>query len=152
MVEQIQIAWRTWISEWESGLSMGVQRLTQLANALESEGQEVTTLRAVCDSLQKRVEASLSKLSSDELAFKRHVECGHTPWRRDCRTCIHAAAYRSPCKRKKHAHMFTLCMDLAGPFKVSTDYSGAAKYAVVGVYTYPKGGRTGFFRRAAGEP
>ena len=138
MVEQIQTAWRTWISEWESGLSMGVQRLTQLANALESEGQEVTSLRAVRDSLQKRVEASLSKLSSDELAFKRHVECGHTPWRRDCRTCVHAAAYRSPCKRKKHAHMFTLCMDLAGPFKVGTDYSGAAKYAVVGVYTYPK--------------
>ena len=34
--------------------------------------------------------------------------------------------------------MYTLCLDLAGPFKQGSDHTGAAKYAVVGVYTYPQ--------------
>ena len=138
LVAAIQKAWSLWVSEQDSGLSLGVRRLQELAEALKNEAQEVSALERVCQALSHRAEASLNKLSEEEKAFKRHVECGHTPWRKDCRTCVYTAAHRSPCRRRKYPHVYTLCVDLAGPFKPGTDYTGSAKYAVVGVYTYPK--------------
>ena len=134
----IQDAWNKWVSEESSGIDLGVRRLKELSKALRLEGRDSSSLDKVCASLEARASQRVSRLTPEEVALKKHVECNHTPWRRDCRTCVYTAAHRSPCRRKKHPHMYTLCLDLAGPFKQGSDYTGAAKYAVVGVYTYPQ--------------
>ena len=136
--EAILRSWKEWVSEESSGLGLGVKRLRQLSDALKAEGQSSAALDRVCQAFQDRARSRLSKLSPAELSFRKHVECGHVPWRADCRTCVHSAAHRSPCRRRKHPHMYTLCLDLAGPFKPGLDYAGSAKYALVGVYTYPR--------------
>ena len=136
--EAILKAWKEWVSEADSGVEAGIQRLQELSVALRHAGQDSAALDRLCHALQERARARLSKLTPAELSFRKHVECGHTPWRSDCRTCVHSAAHRSPCRRKKHPRMYTLRLDLAGPFKQGSDHTGAAKYAVVGVYTYPQ--------------
>ena len=138
LVRAIQAAWRVWVSEGVSGVSHGIHRLQELVTAMQDEGKDVTMLRQLCQRLEEQEASQVCKLTPVELAFKKHVECGHVPWRNDCRTCVYGAAFKSPCRRKKFPHMYTLSVDLTGPFKTGLDYTGKAKYMLVGVYTYPK--------------
>ena len=83
----------------------------------------------------------LSKLTKEQReAWHRHLLNDHQPYRADCSVCINAQATGYQHRRRKHPTMYTMTMDLAGPFKQKgrdmehEDY----KYVMVAAYRCPK--------------
>ena len=72
--------------------------------------------------------------------WKRHVENGHLPYNKRCRTCIETAATGRSHRRVIAPSCYTLGLDLCGPFRVPGETADAKgyRYALVGVYTMPK--------------
>ena len=84
----------------------------------------------------------VSKLTKQQQAeWKQHLMNDHQPYRADCSVCINAQAYGYQHRRRKMPGMFSLAVDLAGPFKQKgrdmefDDY----KYVLVAAYRCPKG-------------
>ena len=89
----------------------------------------------------RELDAKLSKLTKEQReAWRRHLENDHQPYRADCSICINAQATGYKHKRVKSPHLFTVAMDLAGPFVIRgrdldhNDY----KYLLVASYRCPK--------------
>ncbi|OLP85824.1 hypothetical protein AK812_SmicGene33144 [Symbiodinium microadriaticum] len=115
-----------------------------------SMGFQDTVARAIWESLggtaidEEELEAldvKLSKLTAEQKeAWKRHLLNDHQPYRSDCSVCINAQATGYQHRRRLHPTMFTVAMDLAGPFKQKgrdmdhDDY----KYLMVAAYRCPK--------------
>ena len=85
--------------------------------------------------------ARLSKLTKDEKeAWRQHLLQDHLPYRADCSVCLNAQATGYQYRRRRHPQLYSLALDLAGPFKVlgrdmeCDDY----KYIMVAAYKCPK--------------
>ena len=83
----------------------------------------------------------LSKLTKEQReAWQRHLFNDHQPYRSDCSVCINAQATGYQHRRRKHPMMYTMALDLAGPFRQKgrdmefDDY----KYIMVAAYRCPK--------------
>ena len=83
----------------------------------------------------------LSKLSREQReAWHRHLLNDHQPYRADCSVCINAQATGYQHRRRKHPTMYTMALDLAGPFKQKgrdmdhEDY----RYIMVAAYRCPR--------------
>eukprot|EP00439_Symbiodinium_sp_Y106_P015157 s5414_g2.t1 len=83
----------------------------------------------------------LSKLTREQReAWQRHLMNDHQPYRADCSVCINAQATGYQHRRRSHPSLFTVTVDLAGPFKQKgrdmehDDY----KYVMVAAYRCPK--------------
>ena len=81
------------------------------------------------------------------ISWSEHVRLGHTPFRRDCRTCQLASARDFTHRRSKlPPKIGVLSLDTAGPFKQGDDLNYAnsgrwkrkAKYLLVGAFTWFK--------------
>ncbi|CAE7544706.1 unnamed protein product, partial [Symbiodinium microadriaticum] len=85
--------------------------------------------------------ARVHKLTKDQReAWHRHLMNDHQPYRADCSVCINAQATGYQHRRRLHPTMYTMALDLAGPFKQKgrdmdhDDY----KYIMVAAYRCPK--------------
>ena len=83
----------------------------------------------------------LSKLTKEQRdSWHRHLLNDHQPYRADCSICINAQATGYQHRRRKHPTMYSMALDLAGPFKQKgrdmehEDY----KYIMVAAYRCPK--------------
>ncbi|OLP97454.1 Copia protein [Symbiodinium microadriaticum] len=80
----------------------------------------------------------LSKKQREE--WKRHLQNDHQPYRADCSVCINAQAYGYQHRRRKMPGLYSVALDLAGPFKQKgrdmefDDY----KYVMVAAYRCPR--------------
>ena len=130
-----------------------VTRLKVIAAILEKRGADMSAVQELCQVAEERAiqhkdpddtgfsncqVPEVAKPTSTEESFRQHVNRGHLPWRRDCRACLEAAAYHHACRRQKHPHAFSLCLDLCGPYKAGSDQAGLCRLGLVGVYTFPK--------------
>ena len=102
-------------------------------------------MRAIASQIQVRVFHKPVKLRA--ISWSEHVRMGHTPFRRDCRTCQMASARDFTHRREKlPPKIGVLSLDTAGPFKVGNDLNYAnsgrwvrkAKYLLVGAFTWFK--------------
>ena len=60
----------------------------------------------------------LGKLTKEQReAWQRHLLNDHQPYRADCSVCINAQATGYQHRRRRHPSMYTVALDLAGPFK-----------------------------------
>ena len=56
------------------------------------------------------------RLSAAELeAWRKHVQNGHVPYRRDCKQCVEGAGLGPFHRRVKYPRSFALSVDLFGP-------------------------------------
>ena len=85
--------------------------------------------------------AQLNKLTRElREAWHRRLMNDHQPYRADCSVCINAQATGYQHRRRLHPTMYTMALDLAGPFKQKgrdmdhDDY----KYIMVAAYRCPK--------------
>ena len=157
LVQRIVAAWRSWSKDPEEDMRSAVNRLKVIAAILRQRGADMSAVQELCHVAEQRANKhkdsddshlsaltsncqvpEVSKLTSKEEAFRQHVNRGHLPWRRDCRACLEAAAYHHACRRQKHPHAFSLCLDLCGPYKAGSDQAGLCRFGLVGVYTFPK--------------
>ncbi|CAE7230836.1 RE1 [Symbiodinium sp. CCMP2592] len=83
----------------------------------------------------------LTKLTKEQReSWQRHLLNDHQPYRADCAVCINAQATGYQHRRRRHPSMYTVALDLAGPFKQKgrdmdhEDY----KYLMVAAYRCPK--------------
>ena len=83
----------------------------------------------------------LGKLTKDQKeGWKRHLLNDHQPYRADCAVCINAQATGYKHTRRKNPALYSLALDLAGPFKQkgrdmdNEDY----KYILVAAYRCPR--------------
>ncbi|CAE7216076.1 Cfap91 [Symbiodinium sp. CCMP2592] len=85
--------------------------------------------------------ANTGEMSAEELRrWKRHVQNGHLPYNRHCKTCVETAATGRSHRRLVAPSCYNLSIDLAGPFRVkgeTADQKGF-RYALVGCYVMPK--------------
>ena len=96
---------------------------------------------AVSDQELYDIDVKVSKLTKEQrLEWKKHLRNDHQPYRSDCSVCINAQATGYQHKRRRHPSMYTLAIDLAGPFKrkgKDMDFDDY-KYIMVGAYRCPK--------------
>ena len=83
----------------------------------------------------------MSKLTKEQReAWHRHLFNDHQPYRADCAVCINAQATGYQHRRRRHPSMYSMALDLAGPFKSKgrdmdhDDY----KYIMVAAYRCPR--------------
>ncbi|CAE7946140.1 unnamed protein product [Symbiodinium sp. KB8] len=83
----------------------------------------------------------LNKLTREQReAWHRHLFNDHQPYRADCAVCINAQATGYQHRRRAHPKMYTMALDLAGPFK----HKGRdmehddCKYVMVAAYRCPR--------------
>ena len=88
-----------------------------------------------------RAGVRMSKLTKEQReAWHRHLFNDHQPYRADCAVCINAQATGYQHRRRRHPSMYTMALDLAGPFKSKgrdmdhDDY----KYIMVAAYRCPR--------------
>ncbi|CAE7207045.1 unnamed protein product [Symbiodinium natans] len=77
--------------------------------------------------------------------WRRHVEAGHWPFRRDCSVCLSAAGTGRPARRVLHRDAYVLSLDIGGAFAEKgiderNDNGRANKYKFVlaATYVFPK--------------
>ncbi|CAE7551950.1 RE1 [Symbiodinium sp. KB8] len=115
-----------------------------------SEGFKDMVACAVCDCLEGKavdeeeleaLDVKLSKLTKEQKeSWRKHLLNDHQPYRADCSVCINAQATGYQHRRRLHPSMFTVALDLAGPFRQKgrdmdhDDY----KYLLVAAYRCPK--------------
>ena len=83
----------------------------------------------------------LTKLTREQREeWTNHLLNDHQPYRSDCAVCINAQASGYQHRRRRHPHLYTLALDVAGPFATKgrdmeyDDY----KYILVASYRCPK--------------
>ena len=88
--------------------------------------------------LEEDENCKVARLDMDQ--WRRHVRMQHTPFRRDCRTCLEAMGTQNPHRRSRTASSaYTLAVDIIGPFPVGKDPATGrmAKYALLGTVPLP---------------
>ena len=94
-------------------------------------------MRAIAIFLQERVLKGQVKMRA--LSWSEHVRLGHTPFRRDCRTCQLASARDYTHRRSKlPPKIGVLSLDTAGPLREAPDLGKGkkARYLLVGAFTW----------------
>ena len=73
------------------------------------------------------------------VSWQEHIAAGHSPFRRDCKTCQEACARDAHHKRQKlPPRAGVLSVDISGPFKEAPDLQKKrAKYLLVASFTWP---------------
>lgn len=78
------------------------------------------------------------------LSWEEHLAFGHTPARRDCRTCQECRQQANPHRKVTHPLAGVLSLDTAGPLKPTYDAGGhVTRYFLAASFTWcvPKGAR-----------
>ena len=117
-LSQRMAASRSW-SEWSPGFVKAIQ--LALRKMLEEDENH-----------------KVARLDMDQ--WRRHVRMQHTPFRRDCRTCLEAMGTQNPHRRSRTASSaYTLAVDIIGPFPVGKDLATGrmAMYALLGRVPLP---------------
>ena len=73
-----------------------------------------------------------------QLSWQQHVECGHTPFRRDCRVCQESSAKARPHRSVPHPLCGVLSVDITGPLCPSKLNDDRMRYILVGAFTWIK--------------
>ncbi|CAE7564255.1 unnamed protein product [Symbiodinium sp. CCMP2456] len=127
---------------------------SSLLSATEIRRWSHTFKEIVADSIKDYHEAHLSeeenmmkagvkvsKLTKEQReSWHRHLMSDHQPYRADCSICINAQATGYQHRRRVHPSMYSLALDLAGPFRQKgrdmnhDDY----RYIMVAAYRCPK--------------
>ena len=87
------------------------------------------------------MDVKLSKLTKDQREeWKNHLRNDHQPYRSDCSICINAQAYGYQHRRRRAAGLYSVALDLAGPFRQRGRYMehDDYKYIMVAAYRCPK--------------
>ena len=101
-------------------------------------------MRAIMEMLERGFGG---KVKMRAISWSEHVRMGHTPFRRDCRTCQMASARDFTHRRSKlPPKIGVLSLDTAGPFREGNDLNYAnsgrwvrkARYLLVGAFTWFK--------------
>ena len=69
-------------------------------------------------------QAAIKALGAD---WETHLRQDHRPFRQDCAICLEASAKQRPHYRQDHPSVFTMSMDVAGPFPQGIDSDGKTK-------------------------
>ncbi|CAE7441104.1 RE1 [Symbiodinium sp. CCMP2592] len=118
------------MNTWSNGFKALV------GQAILSDYHEVANLYSEKDNGVKI--GKLTKEQEDQ--WRNHLLNDHQPYRADCSVCINAQATGYQHRRRSNPSMYTLALDLAGPFKQSgrdmdhEDY----KYILVAAYRCPR--------------
>ena len=81
---------------------------------------------------------AMSKDAEDLEQWRRHVQMGHSPYRRDCLVCVSGQGRDRQRRRIPTPESYTLSVDLAGPFAPGHfQENGAFRYFMTAVYTVP---------------
>ncbi|CAE7677994.1 GIP, partial [Symbiodinium sp. KB8] len=118
---------RTWPRDWRS-LVAGA-----LAEGLDGSSAQEEELIDAGLKVSK-----LTKQQKDE--WKQHILNDHQPYRADCAVCINAQAYGYQHRRRRMPGLYTVALDLAGPFKQKgrdTEFDDY-KYVMVAAYRCPR--------------
>ena len=79
-----------------------------------------------------------AKEAEEMLDWKRHVEMGHQPYRRDCMVCVQGQGRDRQRRRIPTPESYALSVDMAGPFNPgSFQEQGSFRYFMVGTFTIP---------------
>ena len=79
-----------------------------------------------------------AKDAAELLDWKRHVEMGHQPYRRDCMVCVQSQGRDRQRRRIPTPESYALSVDMAGPFNPgSFQEQGSFRYFMVGTFTIP---------------
>ena len=73
-----------------------------------------------------------------QLTWQQHVDCGHTPFRRDCRICQESSAKARPHRSVPNPICGVLSVDVTGPLKASKVDGKRMRYILVGAFTWIK--------------
>ena len=83
----------------------------------------------------------LTKLTREQRQeWKNHLLNDHQPYRSDCAVCINAQANGYQHRRRRHPHLYTVAMDVAGPFVTrgrDMEYDDY-KYMLIASYRCPR--------------
>ena len=101
-------------------------------------------MRAIAEEIQVKIFQKPIKIRA--ISWEDHVRMGHTPFRKDCKTCQMASARDFTHRRSKlPAKVGVLSVDTTGPFREAPDLNYAnsgtprkAKYLIVGAFTWFK--------------
>ena len=94
-------------------------------------------MRAIAEVVQTQVHQQPVKIRA--LSWDEHVRMGHTPFRRDCKTCQMASARDFTHRRSKlPPKVGVLSLDTAGPLRETSDLGirKKARYLLVGAFTW----------------
>ena len=73
--------------------------------------------------------------------WRQHVECGHVPYRRDCRVCLETMGCDVPHRRRPGSlSALFMAVDLVGPLKPGKDLGleRSAKYMLLATVPVPR--------------
>ena len=100
------------MAEWAPGLVFAI------GEAIKKNSQELTQLRA------------LSAKERQQIAeWQAHANANHTPYRKDCLTCLESLGKDRQRRSVAHPESFCLSLDLCGPFQEGHDQEHVkAKY------------------------
>lgn len=95
--------------------------------------------------MKRKVEESpgLKAISAKEREaireWRTHVDMNHMPYRKDCGICVEAMGKDRPHRRQRNPALFTLSLDIGGPFVEGVDQVNyhKPKYILIGVMTIP---------------
>ncbi|CAE7353790.1 RE2 [Symbiodinium sp. CCMP2592] len=83
----------------------------------------------------------LTKLTKEQReGWRNHLLNDHQPYRADCAVCINAQANGYQHRRRRHPHLYTVALDVAGPYATkgrdmeNEDY----KYMLIAAYRCPR--------------
>ena len=84
------------------------------------------------------------RLTAQEQDYKRHIERGHFPFRRDCAVCLRSGGRSRPMRRRPPtSDSYSISVDLGGPYKpglselLHLKHAPLPRYLFVAVYHYP---------------
>eukprot|EP00435_Cladocopium_sp_Y103_P038530 s827_g10.t1 len=95
-------------------------------------------MRSIAISIQTKIRKS--SITVRKLSWQEHIQAGHVPFRKDCRTCQEACARDAYHRRSKMPPKAgVLSMDITGPFRSAPDlFRGTkARYLLVATFTWP---------------
>ena len=119
--------WRTWPMGWRSLVAEAVGEGLDGSLAQEEDLMDAGL--------------KVSKLTKQQRQeWKQHLLNDHQPYRADCAVCINAQAYGYQHRRRKMPGLYTVALDLAGPFKQKgrdTEFDDY-KYVMVAAYRCPR--------------
>ena len=113
-------------AEWAPGLSQAVEQAWE-------EHQKGSVRQAMAEHEDTVVLKALNP------SWETHFQQDHRPFRRDCAVCLESSARQRPHYRQDHTSVFTMSLDIAGPFEkgVDSDAKTRQKYLLVATYAVP---------------
>ena len=90
------------------------------------------------DPEERALRAVTTKEAQELLDWRKHVEMGRVPYRKDCVVCVQNQGRDRQRRRVPTPEAYALSVDIAGPFLPGTfQEQGLYRYFMVGAYTVP---------------